>query len=74
MQTAAQEDQSDMAAKNRITINLEDDEYEALLQVSEQQDRSLAWLGRQAISDLLKKESAQGQLRLDGRPQDSRHA
>jgi predicted transcriptional regulator len=43
-----------MTAKNRITINLSDDEYRQLVAVSEQEDRSLAWLGRQAIVTMLR--------------------
>lgn len=42
-----------MTAKHRITVNLDDDEYGALLRMAEQTDRSLAWLGRRAICDLL---------------------
>lgn len=42
-----------MVAKHRVTINLTEDEYEALLALSEANRVSLAWLGRQAIIDLL---------------------
>ncbi len=42
-----------MSAKNRITVNLEDDEYEALQRIAEGSDRSLSWLGRRAICDFI---------------------
>jgi len=48
-----------ISAKNRITVNLEDDEYQALQQMAIRADRSLAWLGRRAIRDLLQRESVQ---------------
>lgn len=35
-----------MSAKHRITVNLEDAEYEALQRIADASDRSLAWLGR----------------------------
>lgn len=42
-----------MAAKHRITINLEDDEYKALVEIAERSDRSMAWVGRRAILDFI---------------------
>lgn len=48
-----------MSAKNRITVNLEDHEYQALQLLAARADRSLAWLGRRAIRDLLQRNSAQ---------------
>ena len=42
-----------MAAKNRVTVNLEDEEYEALIDVAARTDRSIAWVGRQAIVKFL---------------------
>jgi len=42
-----------MAAKNRVTINFEDKEYEALIDVAARTDRSIAWVGRQAIVEFL---------------------
>ena len=48
-----------ISAKNRITINLEDAEYNALQRIASRSDRSLAWLGRRAIRDLLQRESVQ---------------
>lgn len=44
-----------MAAKNRITINLDDAEYQALQRVANGAERSLAWLGRHAICTLLER-------------------
>jgi len=38
-----------MAAKRRITVNLDNDVYEALLNIAVRTDRSIAWMGRQAI-------------------------
>ena len=42
-----------MAVKHRITINLDDKEYQELVELSKSLDVSLAWLGRRAFSDLL---------------------
>ncbi len=42
-----------MAAKNRVTVNLEDEEYEALVDVATRADRSIAWVGRLAIVEFL---------------------
>lgn len=42
-----------MTAKNRITVNLDDAEYEALQRMAEHSERSLAWLGRRAISEFI---------------------
>lgn len=42
-----------MSVKNRVTVNLEDDEYQALQQIAASTDRSLAWLGRRAICDFI---------------------
>lgn len=44
-----------VTAKHRITVNLEDHEYEALQRIAEGSDRSLAWLGRRAICDLIER-------------------
>ena len=46
-----------MAAKNRITINLDDAEYQALVALAQRFDVSLAWLGRRALADLIEKYS-----------------
>lgn len=42
-----------MAANNRITVNLNSDEYLALSELSERYQVSLAWLARRAITDLI---------------------
>lgn len=47
-----------MSAKNRVTINLDDDEYAALQMIAERTDRSLSWLGRKAVSDFVHNERA----------------
>lgn len=44
-----------MTAKHRVTVNLDDHEYEALSIVARQKRVSLAWLGRQAINELLER-------------------
>ena len=46
---------SAMAANNRITVNLNAEEYAALFALSERFQVSLAWLGRRAIADLIEK-------------------
>jgi len=43
-----------MNAKHRITVNLEDREYQALQRIAAGSDRSLAWLGRRAICDFIR--------------------
>ncbi len=66
-----------MVAKHRITVNLEDDQYEALVAIAERSDRSMAWVGRRAILDFIAtQERAEVPLlagagdvtRLDGKP------
>lgn len=49
-----------MATKSRITINLDENNYRKLIELSNELDVSLAWLGRKAFSDLLAK------YRIDG--------
>lgn len=44
--------------KTRITIDLEQEEYKQLVRLKQNLDRSLSWLGRQAICDLLEKHNA----------------
>ena len=62
-----------MAARHRVTINLEDREYAELSALSDKHRVSLAWLGRRAIIELLERSESEGlQLPLDlppeGRP------
>lgn len=44
--------------KHRVTVDLEPEEYQQLLELKRQQERSLAWLGRQAILDYIEKHSS----------------
>lgn len=41
--------------KHRVTVDLEPKEYQQLWGLKAQQDRSLSWLGRQAILDYIAK-------------------
>ena len=43
--------------KHRVTVDLEPEEYQQLSELKHQQERSLAWLGRQAILDYIEKHS-----------------
>lgn len=42
-----------MKAKHRVTVNLDADEYDVLVEMSERSDRSMAWIGRRAILDFI---------------------
>ena len=54
-----------VAARNRVTVNLEDREYAELSALSDKHRVSLAWLGRQAIIEFLeRRESEDLQLPL----------
>ena len=44
-----------MAAKHRVTVNLEDREYTELSALSDKHRISLAWLGRQASIEFLER-------------------
>lgn len=44
-----------MAAKHRVTVNLEDREYQELSALSDKHRVSLAWLGREAIIEFLER-------------------
>ena len=60
-----------MAAKHRVTVNLEDREYLELSALSDKHRVSLAWLGRQAIIELLERcedEEVQLPLSLSSEP------
>jgi predicted transcriptional regulator len=59
-----------MASKNRLTVNLSDDEADALADLAEKSKVSKAWLGRHAISTLIdnaKKDELQFPLPLAGK-------
>lgn len=45
-----------MATKHRVTINLDDDDFEALTRLSKTADRPLAYLGRMAVRRLVNAE------------------
>jgi predicted transcriptional regulator len=45
----------DMASKNRLTVNLSDQEFSALVDLADRAKVSKAWLGRKAISELLER-------------------
>ena len=49
-----------VAAKHRVTINLESNEYRELSALSDKHRVSLAWLGRQAIIELLERYRNEG--------------
>ena len=49
-----------MAAKHQVTVNLDDREYQELSALSDRHRVSLAWLGRQAIIDLLERCESEG--------------
>lgn len=44
-----------MSAKHRVTVNLEGHEYRELAALSDKHRVSLAWLGRQAVIELLER-------------------
>jgi hypothetical protein len=44
-----------MTSKSRITVNLSEEEYKGLLAISQKHQISMAWLGRQAITQMLDK-------------------
>jgi len=46
--------------RHRITLNLGGSEYESLLELSRKNRVSLAWLGRQAIVELLDRYQSEG--------------
>jgi len=50
-----------VATKSRITINLDENNYQKLIELSNELDVSLAWLGRKAFTDLLAKYRRDGE-------------
>ena len=53
MHDASQVGKRIMTAKNRITINLETEEYAALQEVARVNERSMAWICRKAVRQLI---------------------
>lgn len=54
-----------MTAKNRITVNLTDQEHAALSDLAKRCQVSMAWLGRRALAELIEKyRDRPGQLPL----------
>jgi len=59
-----------MTSKERLTVNLEKSEYLELQELAKENNVSMAWLGRQAITRLLaqhKQEEFQFPLDIDRR-------
>lgn len=54
-----------VATKSRITINLDEHNYQELIELANELDVSLAWLGRKAFADLLAKYRTE--YRTDGK-------
>ena len=53
-----------MAAKERLTVNLEADDYRELQRIARQNSVSMAWLGRRAIERFLDQSNSQRELPL----------
>ena len=51
-----------MAAKERLTVNLEADDYRALRRIAKRHRVSMAWLGRRAIELFLEQNNSQHEL------------
>ena len=51
-----------MATKQRLTVNLETDEYQELQRLAMQHNVSMAWLGRRAIAWFLDQNDSQREL------------
>lgn len=55
----------DMTSKHRLTINLSDEEADALAELAEKSKVSKAWIGRHAICSLLERaKNDNGQIPL----------
>ncbi|MGH8763420.1 MAG: CopG family transcriptional regulator [Nitrosospira sp.] len=48
-----QHTEADMSSKNRVTVNLSDDEFKRLNHIASQANVSKAWVIRHALRDLL---------------------
>jgi predicted transcriptional regulator len=57
--------------KIRITVGLEQRDYDALATLAEQEERSLSWMVAQAVKEFLRgrEEGVQYRLRFDGERQ-----
>lgn len=53
-----------MAAKERLTVNLEANDYRELQRIAQQNSVSMAWLGRRAIEQFLEQSNSQRELPL----------
>lgn len=51
-----------MATKERITVNVDAEQFERLQRLAERHDVSMAWLGRQAIARFLAEQEPQAEL------------
>lgn len=51
-----------MATKERLTVNIDADQFERLQRLAERHGVSMAWLGRQAIAQFLANEGPQSEL------------
>ena len=51
-----------MATKERLTVNIDAEQFERLQRLAEQHGVSLAWLGRQAIAQFLADQARQTEL------------
>lgn len=58
--------------KRRLTISLEQSDYEALLLVAEEEERSLSWLIGRALKLYLENQGVAEQLRLLEKLEDDR--
>ena len=54
--------QGEVAAKQRLTVNLEVAEYQELQRLAQQNNVSMAWLGRRAITWLLEHNNSQREI------------
>ena len=59
-----------MVAKERLTINLEADDYRELQTIAREHRVSMAWLGRRAIEHLLEQNNSQLGLPLSLPPKE----
>ena len=53
-----------MATKERLTVNLQADDYRELQRIAQQHNVSMAWLGRRAIERFLEQSNSQLELPL----------